>query len=124
MAKSDGSVSHPEVQVAGFVRRSGRDSNPRGLRLAVFKAYGPVCGAWTVSVKQAGVDPRVTATVMATGIAVTADARLREAAQDVVRHWFDLVEGDADEALRRSMLALREAVATPPAIDDAGNSGA
>jgi hypothetical protein len=77
-----------------------------------------------VSVKQAGVDPRVTATVMATGIAVTADVRLREAAQDVVRHWFDLVEGDADEALRRSMLALREAVATPPAIDDAGNSGA
>jgi hypothetical protein len=52
--------------VAGFVLRSGRDSNPRGFRLAVFKPDAPVCGARTVSVKQAAVGPRVMATVMAT----------------------------------------------------------
>jgi hypothetical protein len=49
--------------------------------------------------------------------AVTPEARLREAAQDVVTHWFDLVEGDADEALRRSLLTLREALAIPPVVE-------
>jgi site-specific DNA-methyltransferase (adenine-specific) len=67
LAKSDGSDSRPGAEMTGFVRRSGRDSNPRGFRLAVFKPDAPVCGAWTVSVKQAGVGPRVQATVMATG---------------------------------------------------------
>jgi hypothetical protein len=51
--------------MADFVLRSGRDSNPRGFRLAVFKAYGRVCESWTLSVEQAGVGPRVKATVMA-----------------------------------------------------------
>jgi hypothetical protein len=66
LAKTDGSDSGSGAQVAGFVRRSGRDSNPRGFRLAVFKPDAPVRGAWTVSVKQARVGPRVLATVMAT----------------------------------------------------------
>jgi hypothetical protein len=65
LAKSDGSDSGAVAYMAGFVRRSGRDSNPRGFRLAVFKPDAPVRGAWTMSVKQARVGPRVMATVMA-----------------------------------------------------------
>jgi hypothetical protein len=48
-----------------FVRRSGRDSNPRGLRLAVFKPDAPVRGPWMVSVDMHRVASRVLA-VMAT----------------------------------------------------------
>jgi hypothetical protein len=47
------------------VAERGRFELPRDESLAVFKKYGLVCGPWMVSVEQAGVDPRVQATVMA-----------------------------------------------------------